>query len=287
MGLYDEQATSSRDARAQGKTQAAIVQKYVETFTKAGMDPDVALAKSLKMALGAQREQKANGGVVGYAEGGDVAPMSRADRLLAEMEAKYGKAPSNSPTPQAPAPVPQVQPQQSQGFFGRAGLPAGAPGMVAYEPGGVQRRSIGGIDHITDPNAPGGANYQLAPPSGLDASGGYGTYSGSGQARGVTPWDQTPGGQNGFAFGGAVPPQDVPGGHAVAQAVAGRQVFGQSDGSGTDDALPAVIDGERPAALTSGEFVWPVKAVQFYGMDRLNKMLAAAEKGMAPQGNTA
>lgn len=168
-----------------------------------------------------------------------------------------------------------------------AGLPAGVPGMVSYEPGGVQRRSIGGIDHITDPNAPGGANYQPAPPSGLDASGGYGTYSGSGQARGVTPWDQTPGGQNGFAFGGAVPPQDVPGGRAVAQAVAGRQVFGQSDGSGTDDALPAVIDGERPAALTSGEFVWPVKAVQFYGMDRLNKMLAAAEKGMAAQGDTA
>jgi hypothetical protein len=90
----------------------------------------------------------------------------------------------------------------------------------------------------------------------------------------------------GLAFGGAVPPQDVPGGRAVAQAVAGRQVFGQSDGSGEDDALPAVIDGERPAALTSGEFVWPVKAVQFYGMDKLNKMLAAAEKGMAAQGDT-
>lgn len=89
--------------------------------------------------------------------------------------------------------------------------------------------------------------------------------------------------QNGLAFGGAVPAQDVPGGRAVAQAVAGRQVFGQSDGSGRDDALPAVIDGERPAALTSGEFVWPVNAVKYFGMAKLNKMLAEAERGMAPQ----
>lgn len=184
-----------------------------------------------------------------------------------------------------------------------AGLPTGVPGYVSYEPGGVQRRNIGGIDHILDPNAPGGANFQQAGPTGLAASGGYGTYSGSGQSRGVTPWDQTPGGQapqaqlgetalmgsawynkpTGLAFGGAVPAQDVPGGRAVAQAVAGRQVFGQSDGSGRDDALPAVIDGERPAALTSGEFVWPVHAVKYFGMAKLNKMLAEAEKGMAPQ----
>lgn len=83
--------------------------------------------------------------------------------------------------------------------------------------------------------------------------------------------------QNGLAFGGA-----VLGGAAVAQAVAGRQVFGESDGSGRDDALPAVIDGKHPAALTSGEFVWPVNAVKYFGMAKLNKMLAEAEKGMAP-----
>jgi hypothetical protein len=240
------------------------------------------------VATGGLQRRMREAGVEGRADGGQVGSKQPGETDQAYL-ARISK-----------------QGQDYTSGFGKPGLPSGVPGMVSYEPGGVQRRSFGGIDHITDPNVPGGANYQPAPPSGLAASGGYGTYSGSGQARGVTPWDQTPGGQapqsplgetplmgssvynkpTGLAFGGAVPPQDVPGGRAVAQAVAGRQVFGQSDGSGEDDALPAVIDGERPAALTSGEFVWPVKAVQFYGMDKLNKMLAAAEKGMAAQGDT-
>jgi hypothetical protein len=365
-GWYDAQTRKLNDETDQGASQVGRLQKLTAMYGKDfGLPPDEARRAALKDILGADRAARmANGGVVGYAEGGGVAPMSRAQQLLADMDAKYGKTAGNAPAPAPqPAPVPPPMQQQPQGWFdrtksaiggygqpstsrgpvearayggqvggkqpgetdqgylarisnqgqaytagfGKPELPSGVPGMVSYEPGGVQRRSVDGIDHITDPNAPGGANYQPAPPSGLTASGGYGTYSGSGQARGVTPWDQTAGGQTpqpplgetplmgsaeynrptGLAFGGAVPAQDIPGGQAVAQAVAGRQVFGQSDGSGRDDALPAVIDGERPAALTSGEFVWPVNAVKFYGMDRLNKMLAAAEKGMASQGDTA
>ena len=161
------------------------------------------------------------GSVSGYADGGAVKPMSAAEKLLADMDAKYGKTAGSAPHPaQQPAPAPQPV-QQPQGMADR-----------------------------------------------------FRGYFGSPDARMK---------QNGLAFGGAVPAQDVPGGRAVAQAVAGRQVFGQSDGSGRDDALPAVIDGERPAALTSGEFVWPVNAVKYFGMAKLNKMLAEAEKGMAPQ----
>ena len=369
-GLFDAQTRKLDDDAAHGKSEAAMFQKSVETYMKNGasvQEARQAAAMDLAAANKAARmktEGKAAGGVIGYEGGGQVQPMSKAEELLARMNAKYGPTAGSAPAPVLQsAPVPPPVPQQPQGWFdrpksaiggygqpsanrgpvearafggqvggkqpgetdqgylarvskqgqdytagfGKPGLPSGAPGMVSYEPGGVQRRSIGGVDHITDPNAPGGANYQAAPPSGIAASGGYGTYSGSGQSRGVTPWDQTAGGQTpqpllgetplmgssvynrptGLAFGGAVPAQDIPGGRAVAQAVAGRQVFGQSDGSGHDDALPAMIDGERPAALTSGEFVWPVNAVKFYGMDRLNKMLAAAEKGMAAHGDTA
>ena len=69
----------------------------------------------------------------------------------------------------------------------------------------------------------------------------------------------------GFAEGGPI-------------AVGGRPVVGA--GNGKSDSLPAVIDGEHPAALSTGEFVMPVEAVRHFGLDRLNKMVAAARKGL-------
>lgn len=60
--------------------------------------------------------------------------------------------------------------------------------------------------------------------------------------------------------------------------VSGRQVLGP--GTGKSDSIPAVIDGEQPAALSTGEFVMPVEAVQHFGLDRLNKMVAQARKGL-------
>lgn len=69
----------------------------------------------------------------------------------------------------------------------------------------------------------------------------------------------------GFAEGGPI-------------AVGGRSVVGA--GTGKSDSLPAVIDGEHPAALSTGEFVMPVEAVRHFGLDKLNKMVAAARKGL-------
>lgn len=65
----------------------------------------------------------------------------------------------------------------------------------------------------------------------------------------------------GFADGGAV-------------RVAGKQVLGP--GTGKSDSIPAIIDGETPAALSTGEFVFPIEAVRHFGMDKLNKMVEAA-----------
>lgn len=56
--------------------------------------------------------------------------------------------------------------------------------------------------------------------------------------------------------------------------VGGRQVLGAGDGK--SDSLPAIIDGKKPAALSTGEFVFPVEAVMHFGMDKLNKMVEAA-----------
>lgn len=235
-GHYDAQTRKMEDDAALGKTEYGMATKLaIDIMKNEGVDYATAMGKALKTVLGAQRaaaqkqEGKAvgygSGGYIGYADGGAVQPMSAAEKLLAEMDAKYGKTAGSAPAPApqpAPAPAPAPQPVQ--------------------QPQGMADKFRG--------------------------------YFGSSDARMK---------QNGLAFGGAVPAQDVPGGRAVAQAVAGRQVFGQSDGSGRDDALPAVIDGERPAALTSGEFVWPVNAVKYFGMAKLNKMLAEAERGMAPQ----
>jgi hypothetical protein len=71
----------------------------------------------------------------------------------------------------------------------------------------------------------------------------------------------------GYASGGAIP-------------VGGSQVLGPGDGK--SDSIPAVIDGHRPAALSTGEFVMPVETVRHFGMDRLRKMVEASRK---PQGN--
>ena len=47
--------------------------------------------------------------------------------------------------------------------------------------------------------------------------------------------------------------------------------FIEGEGGPTDDAIPAVIDGERPAALSDGEFVLPAAAVRGAGDGDKNK----------------
>jgi hypothetical protein len=62
-----------------------------------------------------------------------------------------------------------------------------------------------------------------------------------------------------FAAGGAIP-------------VGGRKVLGP--GTGTSDSIPAIIDGQRPAALSSGEYVIPARVVAAKGTEFFDKMLA-------------
>jgi hypothetical protein len=73
----------------------------------------------------------------------------------------------------------------------------------------------------------------------------------------------------GFANGGEIPaPNDV----------SGKMVI-DTDPNAPTDSIPAVVDGQMPAALDSGEFVIPKDVVAFFGTDKLNKMIAQARKG--------
>jgi len=77
-------------------------------------------------------------------------------------------------------------------------------------------------------------------------------------------------GAMGFAAGGPVP-------------VSGKMVV-DPDPAAATDSIPAMIDGQRPAALDSGEFVIPKHAVMFHGIDKLNKLIAQADQDGTGQG---
>lgn len=76
-----------------------------------------------------------------------------------------------------------------------------------------------------------------------------------------------------YAGGGAIPVQ-------------GKQVMDQTgtpDMSGSDT-IPAVIDGHRPAALTSGEYVIPAEVVKIKGTEFFDKLV---QKYMNPESEVA
>jgi hypothetical protein len=79
-------------------------------------------------------------------------------------------------------------------------------------------------------------------------------------------------GAMGFAEGGQVP--DVSG-----------QMVVDTDPEAPTDSIPAVIDGQQPAALDSGEFVLPRFAVMYHGTDKLNKLIEQAKRGQSDAGD--
>lgn len=71
-----------------------------------------------------------------------------------------------------------------------------------------------------------------------------------------------------FAGGGMIP--DVEGDGEM-EAIPGRLIEGP--GTGTSDSIPAMIDGQTPAALSAGEFVIPAAVVKHYGVDFFEKLI--------------
>jgi hypothetical protein len=60
--------------------------------------------------------------------------------------------------------------------------------------------------------------------------------------------------------------------------VGGKQVVGP--GTGKSDSIPAVIDGQRPAALSTGEFIFPKKAAEYFGTKFLDAMVSKARQAL-------
>jgi hypothetical protein len=87
-------------------------------------------------------------------------------------------------------------------------------------------------------------------------------------------------GVKGYAMGGVV--EGYADGGMVD--VSGKAVV-DTDPNAPTDSIPAVVDGQRPAALDSGEFVIPKDVVQFYGTDKLTKMIEKARNPDGKNGN--
>ena len=177
----------------------------------------------------------------------------------------------------------------------------GAPEDTSYAAGGLVEASMGpsdaGMQMAGEPVGVGNA----APPP-MDYA--YQQYAAGAQQIGVqpvpyedfvnlmpqaqpmpqaAPGPEQPYAQMGFADGGAIPSQEELLATQIGASMGGQDVSGRMvmdpDPMAETDSIPAVIDGQIPAALDSGEFVIPEHAVRFHGIDKLMKLIAQAEKG--------
>lgn len=97
-------------------------------------------------------------------------------------------------------------------------------------------------------------------------------------AQGVQPY-----GAMGFAEGGEIPDMGAMQMIGHDPHAAGGKMVVDADPNAPTDSIPAMIDGQHPAKLDSGEFVIPTDVVKFFGTDKLNKMIAQARAGQNPQ----
>jgi len=76
----------------------------------------------------------------------------------------------------------------------------------------------------------------------------------------------------GFAEGGVIP--------EISPQVDGKVVI-DPDPNAPTDSIPAMIDGQHPAALDSGEMVIPKDVVMYYGVQKLQQMISKARQDMS------
>jgi len=218
---------------------------------------------------------RAKGGIImGYEDGGDVVGTERQQYLKTPQSAigaigeRWGSMirPFTEPIVNLITPVPT--PTTSTPITPKAPSYGMELTPEAKEQMGTLGRANGGfIPGYADGGAIGNPAQNIHPELAQ-----YGQYLQAAAQSGVTPvpFDQyrnllqtTRGAMNQtpsqFAKGGAIP-------------VAGKMLEGP--GTETSDSIPAVIDGHRPAALSTGEFVIPAHIVRAKGTEFFDKLLA-------------
>ena len=162
------------------------------------------------------------------------------------------------------------------------------PNATNYEGGLIEKYGGGGLIEqyagggMVPPNVGGQGmsamrGAQQAQPSQADIAN-YQRYSAKAQEMGLgsiafDEYISMKGGTENFAEGGVVP--DSPD-------AAGKMLVDPNPQAGIDS-IPAVIDGNRPAKMNSGEFVIPTDVVLFYGTDKLTKMIEKARVTGEPE----
>jgi hypothetical protein len=276
----DRQATMDLRTRALNGDQSAIkairnlagkedenTQKAVEFF----ISPDYSMeqkreafkylrAQGLIDASGNFVERRAEGGVVGYAEGGAIT-TSQVPQVnpLEDMYRQY------SMSTQAVGAIP-IQfgqfidlMQGGQGNPGNMGMGYADGGFVDTMMKGFRRtwRNMTEDEQpVAQPATPQGA-VPAQPQGETSQDRARRTFGGS--LRVLDEMDR-----QGYARGGAID-------------VSGHEVVGP--GTGTSDSIPAVVDGHQPAALSTGEFVWTNAATEHAGAGNLKHIMQGLERG--------
>lgn len=262
---------------SRGNKQFEILTKEGLPSTQAGIAKDTALsdkyaAEGTRAAIAAQLEE------IIADPSSPAASVAFAQSVLPQLTGRFtpmaqerAKAIGKTATPQFATPAQQLQ----------------AQAMLEAERRGLGYAEGGAVNRMQPPAAPTMGMPNIQPQVQLVND--YRAYSTAATKLGATPvpFDQFASmkqarSMQGYAMGGAVQPMgqpmmpDVSMGYKDGGAipVAGKQVLGPGDGK--SDSIPAIIDGKTKAALSTGEFVFPIEAVQHYGLDRLNKMVEKA-----------
>lgn len=163
------------------------------------------------------------------------------------------------------------------------GVAAGtAPQRTAYAEGGIVEPAAG---------APVLGPQQLQPDPALMAK--YSQYAEGSRAMGLSTVgfeEFAQMSQGAAAAAGTTPPTGAGAPVALSEGgevPAGGKMVIDSDPNAPTDSIPAIIDGQTPAALDSGELVFPRHAVLYYGTDKLNKMIAKSQEAEGGNGESA
>lgn len=155
--------------------------------------------------------------------------------------------------------------QGTQGNPGNMGMGYADGGFVDIMGKGLRRtwRNLTGGDEQAAAPAPapapaqGAVTPQPQPPGETQQDVARRTFGGS--LRAIEEMDR-----QGYAQGGAID-------------VSGHRLVGP--GTGTSDSIPAVVDGQTPAALSHGEFVWTNSATENAGAGNLKHIMQGLERG--------